>query len=78
LIPDLKRGDVYDFKQDFMIQMTKRLRWIITAAILLLIILWMTTGQQRKPINPVRPGKTTPMPDDNRVKGKIQVDKRWT
>jgi hypothetical protein len=56
--------------------MTKRVRWIITAAILLLIILWMATGQERKPVNPVRPGKT--MPDDNRVKGKIQVDKRLT
>jgi hypothetical protein len=62
-----------------MITINKRVRWAVTlAAILLLIILWVTKGQEeRKVLKPVRPGKTEPMPDDNRVYGKYYRDRRW-
>jgi hypothetical protein len=60
-----------------MITINKRMRWGITAAVLLLIVLWITMSQERKP-NPVKPGKTAPMPDDNRGHGKFHPNLQWT
>jgi hypothetical protein len=56
----------------------KRVRWLLTAAAILLgIILWITMAQmEHKPLNPVRPGKTEPVPEDNRGHEKTRRDTR--